>query len=200
MLFIYTQRLTTKLKCVIGDPASSLSLRLYADANFAGNSEDARSTSGNFLVLTGPNTYFPLSWCSLKQTATSRSTTESEVIILANGVFSEALAMLNVWDLVLQRPCQLEIMEDNQETITFVRKGFSKKLRHISRTHRVNLSSLKESCCNGHTSLQYVETKKQAADIFTKALSPQLWGPALDMLSIVHDTPVPEGGVVLNTP
>ena len=78
-------------------------------------------------------------------------------------------------------------MEDNQATITVVKKGYSKKLRHMSRTHKVNLSSLREQCVNNYTQLQYVESKKQAADIFTKALVPQLWAPALEMLSIVTD-------------
>ena len=174
-----------KLKAYIGDPASALSLRLYADADFAGDSDNARSTSGNFLVLVGPNTYFPLSWCSVKQTSTSRSTTESEVISLANGVFAEALPMTIFWDLALGKRCDLTIMEDNQATITVVKKGYSKKLRHISRTHKVNLSSLREQCVNNHTQLQYIESKKQAADIFTKALAPQLWAPALEMLSII---------------
>ena len=66
-----------------------------------------------------------------------------------------------------------------------MKKGYSKKLRHISRTHKVNLGSLKEVCVKDTNSeLVYIETKKQAADIFTKALSPSLWDPALEMLGI----------------
>jgi hypothetical protein len=42
------------------------------------------------------------------------------------------------------------------------------------------------------------ESKCQAADIFTKALAPQPWAPALEMLSIISDTPLPEGGVDVN--
>ena len=37
---------------------------------------------------------------------------------------------------------------------------------------------------NDTTELVYIETKKQAADIFTKALAPNLWDNALDMLGI----------------
>ena len=103
---------------------------------------------------------------------------------LANGLFSEALPMLNFWDLALGRPCHLEIKEDNQATILVVKKGYSKKLRHLSRTHRVNLSSLKEQVSSPHVKLDYVVTKEQAADIFTKALPPQKWGPALAMLGL----------------
>ena len=73
-----------------------------------------------------------------------------------------------------------------------MKKGYSKKLRHISRTHKVNLSSLKEACVNDDTELAYIDTKKQAADIFTKALAaPNLWENALDMLGIEKDCRCP---------
>ena len=65
-----------------------------------------------------------------------------------------------------------------------VKKGFSKKLRYISRTHKVNLGSLREECARPSTQLCYIDTKKQAADIFTKALAPALWSNALSMLGI----------------
>ena len=49
----------------------------------------------------------------------------------------------------------------------------------------MNLGSLKEVCVTDTNSeLVYIETKKQAADIFTKALSPSLWDQALEMLGI----------------
>ena len=121
-------------------------MSLFVDADFAGDRDDTKSTSGNFLVLTGPNTYFPLTWASAKQTATSRSTTESEVVSLALGMFSEAIPASILWSLILGRDIKTRIYEDNQAAITVVKKGYSKKLRHISRTHKVNLGSLKEVC------------------------------------------------------
>ena len=173
----------------VGDPLDKLKLRLYADADFAGDRLDAKSTSGALLVLVGPNTYFPLQWSSRKQTSVSRSTTESEVVSLAAGLYGDALPMLSMWDLLLDRKCELEVCEDNQATITVVKKGYSAKLRHISRTHKVNLASLKEVLCSPGVSLEYIESKKQAADVFTKALSPGLWDSALEMLSISELTP-----------
>ena len=74
----------------VGDPKEKLKLRLYADADFAGCRLTARSTSGGFLVLVGPNTFFPLTWLSKRQTSVSRSTTESEVVALANCFCGEA--------------------------------------------------------------------------------------------------------------
>ena len=63
-----------KLNAHIRDSADKLKLRPYADANFAGDNADARSTSGGYLVVIGPNSFFPLTWVSKKQTATRRST------------------------------------------------------------------------------------------------------------------------------
>ena len=120
-----------------------------------------------------------------------RSTTESEVVSLAAGLYGDALPMLNMWDVLLGRDCELEVFEDNNATITVVRKGYSSKLRHINRTHKVNLSSLSEMFAKPGITLQYVATKEQAADIFTKGLSPGLWDSALKMLGIITDTLTP---------
>ena len=62
--------------------------------------------------------------------------------------------------------------------------GYSNKLRHVSRTHKVNVGGLSELLEDPSIELSYIDTKEQAADIFTKALSPQLWGPALQMLGL----------------
>ena len=66
-----------KLSGKIGDSADKLKLLLFVDADLAGDTEDSKSRSGGYLVLAGPNTWFPIAWISRKQTATSRSTTEA---------------------------------------------------------------------------------------------------------------------------
>jgi hypothetical protein len=61
-----------KQRTFIGDNVSDCKLWLFADANHAGE-YDNRSTSGCLLVLVGPNTYFPLTAFSKKQTAVAMS-------------------------------------------------------------------------------------------------------------------------------
>ena len=136
-------------------------------------------------MLVGPNIWFPLQWVTKKQTSTSRSTTESEVVSLAHSLFSEALPALTLWDTILGRTMDLEIMEDNQATIKVVLKGYSPKLRHMARTHKVNLSSIKEVIDKESVVLEYVKTDLQAADIFTKALPVNKWDNALQLLGII---------------
>ena len=110
----------------VQDAADDLELVLYVDADFCGERAHTKSTSG------GPQTGFPLAWVSKRQTSTSRSTTEAEVISLAH---SEWLPSLQLWERLLDRPVKLRVKEDNQATIKVVKKGFSPKLRHIQRTH-----------------------------------------------------------------
>ena len=168
----------------VGDPPSSLRLKLYVDADFSGESDNARSTSGGYLVLAGPNTWFPLTWVAKRQTSTSRSTTEAEVISLAHSLFLEALPALDLWETVLGRSVHLDILEDNQATIKVVENGYSNKLRAITRTHKVDLSSIKEIVDLDTVHIAYIDTNLQAADIFTKALAPLKWGNALALLGI----------------
>ena len=54
-----------------GEPAN-LYLSLLQTADFAGEKEGARSTSGGYLVLKGPKSHFPWAWLSKRQTSTPR--------------------------------------------------------------------------------------------------------------------------------
>ena len=67
----------------VGDELGELSPHLFADADFAGCSETQRSTSGYHLVVRGPNTSFPITGNSKRQTCVSHSTPEAELIALS---------------------------------------------------------------------------------------------------------------------
>ena len=92
--------------------------------------------------------------------------------------------MLSFWETVAGGKFDLEIMEDNQATIKIVENGFSKKLRHCRRTHKVNIGSISEILKLDYVNIDYIKSEFQAADIFTKALDPQKWWPALKLLGI----------------
>ena len=106
-----------RLVGTIKDNPEDLELRLYVDADFAGDRLSGKSTNGGYLVLYGPNSFFPLAWVSKRQTSTSRSTTESEVVSLAYSLYQEGLPALQLWELLLGRTVTLKILEDNQATI-----------------------------------------------------------------------------------
>ena len=60
-------------------------------------------------------------------------------------------------------------MEDSDAVVKMCIKGRSLNLRHVSRTHRVDLDWLFERILQDPAiSIKYVNTKQQLADIFTK--------------------------------
>ena len=61
--------------------SSSTVISIFTDADWAGDVDDRRSTSG-FAVFIGPNL---ISWCSKKQRTVLRSSTKAEYKGLANG-------------------------------------------------------------------------------------------------------------------
>ena len=82
-------------------------------------------------------------------------------------------------------------MEDNQATILIAKKGFSTKLRHIQRTHKVNLGCLAEQFGEDtNINIYYIDTNEQASDISTKGLERQKWGNALNLLGVRIDLPM----------
>ena len=86
----------------------------------------------------------------------------------------------------VERDVQVAYKEDNQATIKVVESGFSQKLRHVLRTHKVNIASLNEVIEGSPSaSIDYIDTKEQAADVFTKALEPMKWPNALRLLGML---------------
>ena len=72
--------------------------------------------------------------------------------------------MCALWDMVLGRKAELKNHEDNVAAIFIAEAGFSSKYRHISRTHKVNISSIRDEIMKDGVSLQHSPTDKQAAD------------------------------------
>ena len=96
-----------KLKGHIGDSSENLNLTLYSDADFAGCLDIAKSTSGAFIALTGPNSFFPLNATSKKQPCVSHSTPEAEIVAADLAIRAEGLRALQLWDMVLERLVRL---------------------------------------------------------------------------------------------
>ena len=124
--------------------------------------------------FSGPRTSFPLAWLSKKQTATCRSTTEAETVALSYVLLKEGLPLVELYSAMLERPVLLRLREDNTTRAKVVTAGYSKKLRHLKRVHRVSLSSVKEQLDRDDVERSLVGTSDQKADVFTKAVEPAL--------------------------
>ena len=163
---------STKHYCLtgfVGDGPSSLELRLYADADFAGDRPEYKSTSGIYLALVGPNTFFPLAAKAQKQTAVAHSTVEAEIVSANLAVRTIGLPALDLWETALRRSVQLTLIEDNESTAAIIRSGRNPTMRHLSRTQGVNVSWLHDLYSKKAFGVVYTRTEAQCADIFTKS-------------------------------
>ena len=80
-----------------GDDFRDCKIALFADADFAGCKKTAKSTTGNYLAIVGPNTHMPLAAISKKQSCVSLSTCESETVSMVQGLRSLGLPVLDLW-------------------------------------------------------------------------------------------------------
>eukprot|EP00971_Amphidinium_carterae_P005978 117801-Amphidinium_carterae.1 len=76
--------------------------------------------------------------------------------------------------------------EDNKQTISAVRRGYSKKLRHLPRVHKISVGTLHELLDGDQPigELKYHPTATHKADMFTKCLKPIMFQSALDRITM----------------
>jgi hypothetical protein len=72
---------------------------------------------------------------------------------------------------------ELVVLEDNDAVIKMIMKGRTNRMRHVPRTHRIDLDWLFDVMREDPgIKLKYINTKNQVADIFTKGLfTAQQW-------------------------
>ena len=66
---------------------------------------------------------------------------------------------------------QMHFHEDNQAAIQVIKTGRNPTMRHLGRTHKIDIGWLRNVFARGLCSLGYCDTDKQAADMFTKSFS-----------------------------
>ena len=171
----------------VGDSANQLELKLYSDADFAGCKVTKRSTTGIFLCLVGPNTFYPLNAISKKQTCVSHSTPEAELVAADAAMRIEGLPSLTLWETLLHRTMKLNFMEDNSAAAQVIRTGKNPNMRHMGRTHQVCTHWLHETLGLPSSPGQVINcpTEEMAADLMTKAFfDGKKWQHAIAMVGI----------------
>ena len=154
----------------IGDDPPSLTLHLFADADFAGCAKTSRSTSGLHLMLLGPSSCWPIAGQSKKQTAVSHSTPEAELVSADHAVRTCGIPAVDLWQYLLADGGEIciDFHEDNNTAVTVMRSGYSAAMRNIERTHGVCLRSLAEQMKRSYFNLMFERSALMAADIYTK--------------------------------
>jgi len=170
-----------------------LVIRLYTDADWNGDASTTKSTNGCWLELYSPasgNTW-AIAWSSTLQTSTSSSTCEAETVAMSKGLRTEALPVQDLMEQFLGQRLDVVCHVDNTQAITAAKKGYSKKLRALPRTHRVSLGVVHECVSDQRMSVDVVHcgTLDMKGDMFTKALSPAPFLRMREMCGILSDAP-----------
>ena len=142
--------------------ASGGDLLGYCDADFAGDIDSRRSTTGFIFLLNGG----PISWQSKLQVTVAASTTEAEYMA-ASAAAKEALYLRKLFQDFGYGSIAVPIHIDNQAALTLLKNPISSvRSKHIDVTHHF----VRERVARKEIEFSYINTEKMVADIMTKAL------------------------------
>ena len=127
------------------------------------------------IALGGPDSFAIILWGSKTRRAVSRSTPEAEFVALSTSLFGEAISLLAVCQSVIDANFVLKCFEDNQAVLAIIAKGYSPKLKHLAKFHRINVASTCEAFSAEDILIQYIQTSHQKADVMNKALPVSMW-------------------------
>jgi hypothetical protein len=137
-------------------------LRVFSDADFAGDKATKRSTMGVIAIFAGGT----VSWTSQLQRTTALSTTEAEIIAASEGAKELVLLKHLLSELlsdVARRTPVLYI--DNASALKLTKNPeYHKSLKHIEVWHFY----VRERYLNDDIGIEHVHGRKQLADFLTK--------------------------------
>lgn len=135
----------------------------YSDADYAGDSESRRSTSG-YMFHIGSGI---ISWASIRQQSVSTSTTESEYVAACQAIKELIWLKSLITELNPRETSAAKFYMDNQSAIRLIKNPvYHKRTKHID----IQYHFIREKYQDNQFSLEYVSTDEQIADILTKAL------------------------------
>lgn len=139
-----------------------IDLEAYCDADYAGDIDTRRSTTGYVFILSGG----AISWSSRLQPTVAVSTTEAEYMA-ASYAIKEALWLKTLLSELDQNPGNLTIYADSQSAIKLLKNPvFSMRSKHIDIIYHF----ARERVMRKDITFKYVSTDKMVADILTKPL------------------------------
>jgi hypothetical protein len=146
----------------------------YSDADYAGDRDNRRSTSGYVFMLAGS----PITWASKKQTSVALSTCEAEYMALCKSTTEGMWLRKLLHELDFQTSSKApdtnhdiqirpHIKADNQGAIALAENPvFHGKTKHIETQYHY----VRERVAEGSIQIDYVPTDQMTADGLTKAL------------------------------
>jgi hypothetical protein len=137
----------------------------FSDADWAGETETRRSTSGFTFIFAGG----VISSRTKLQTTVALSTCESELNALIEAVREAAWIRFLTQELRISgSEGPMTIHEDNQAALLIAENHrFSDRIKHVA----IRYFFIRDEIANGSVSVIYCPTDRMAADIFTKPLT-----------------------------
>jgi hypothetical protein len=170
-------------------------IAVWPDADLNGDLFDTKSTSGCFIELAGAEgsgRSMPLVWGAKKQDGTAQHTQEAEYISAVAWMRNEGAALQQLFQILLGRPVEVRIMEDNAAMIAAAHKGYSPSLRHLPRMQRTSLGYLYDLLTeepeegSGKVKLLKADTAVHKGDMFTKFLVVAKYVSAMQLIGMVN--------------
>ena len=159
------------LRYLKGTPGLGISYRktgkidlvLYTDSDFAGSRVDCRSTTG-YCTFLGGNL---VTWRSKKQSLISKSSTEAKFRAMSKGI-DEVMWIRNLLDeLKISYIKPIDICCDNKSAICIAHDPvYHDRMKHVN----IDRFYIQDHLERGILKTEYVSSKDQCADIFTKGL------------------------------
>ena len=156
---------TKHYKLIFRKDLEGIRLRGYSDADYGGNLDSRRSTSGYCFSLQQDSAC--VSWSSKLQSTVALSTAEAELVAATVGAQEMVHLTAILHDMGLTQTLPMILFVDNQACI-----AMSKNPVHHGKTKHfaIKLCYLRDLCTNKFLVLEYVSTDTMPADILTKCL------------------------------
>jgi len=139
-------------------------VQIFTDASLG--TEKGHSMTGILLKLFGDVVF----WRSNKQQYVALSSAEAEYVAMSEGC-KEVVATVGLLENLFKFNFKPAILyEDNTSAMALAKSEGSPKLRHLV---DIRLHYVREAIQQNYVKLEWISSKLQEADIFTKALTPE---------------------------
>jgi len=149
-------------KGILYEYKPTMTIEVYTDADWAADATNRKSITGTLITLAGG----PVIFRSNQQSLVSLSTTEAEYIAAAETVRDLVWikSLLNDLGVSFDTP---RVLCDSKSAIGLIRnQEFSRRTKHIDTKYHFISDHYNKKCFK----LEYIETDRQLADYFTKAI------------------------------
>jgi hypothetical protein len=164
---------------------SDLSLKGYSDADWAGDQDDRKSTSGYVFTLNGG----AISWASRKQPCVALSTMEAEYVACSAAV-QEAVWLrrfLKHLGIAKDSGSPTVIYCDSQAAIAFTKDPkFHSRGKHIS----IKYNFIRDMVTRNKVLLEFVPTRAMLADPFTKPIAKEQFSSQMKSIGLSRMYPM----------